>query len=144
MVFVEPYAARIHKALYARVTQVTFPLVTYDETSCMQLGEGEPCAGFRTNMVASAFGTPERNRQEDRLERTSWGWLLIIKFNREVNLEAFEASLLQDPPRLPRDATHDQQATLRLEDARYTNPTQNQPATGTEAVYRFNVELTPV
>jgi hypothetical protein len=138
---IAPYAPLVHDVLFARVQSVPFLLVTY-EAGKMCLGDPIKPATVRTGPLSSGF-TIGRDKRRLRLDREEWRWELRLKFDREVSLEHFEASLAQEPPRVIRDADHDQQVTLMLEDSEYINPPQNQPATGTEAVYRFNAELTP-
>lgn len=144
MAFVDPYADLVHFALLQRVTATDFAQVIYDEQGCMEFKDPVQCESLFARPTGSSWDTPAKHRLTDRLERQTWPWELVLKFNTAVSLEEFEASMAEDPPVVARDATHDRQLTLRLSSASYFHPPQNQPSAGTEVVYGINVEQTPV
>ncbi len=95
---------------------------------------------------SAVFGDPVNHRRtSDRREVIGWVWRLQIQFNAAVSTEEFEAELLTNIPRIPRDPTNglDRQVDLLLEEAEYQNPVTQQPAQGTRVTYRFTAQLTP-
>jgi hypothetical protein len=144
MSFAKPYAQLINEALVHRAKAAYFPKVTY-EGGNMLIGDPLECANVRTNALSANWDEPRRNRQRGYIrERNDWQWELIIRFAAEVNTEAFEASMEQNPPSIIRDADHDRQVDLLITSARYINPPQNQPNTGTEVIYTVIARLTLV
>lgn len=141
-----PYAPLVHAALLARVAESKFPLVTYNNHGQeMELGEHRPPGTARTNEIAARWFPAAVNHLTKRQrERQVWRWELILQFDRQVNLEAFEDSLGTDPPRVLRDDEHDRQIELRLDSVSYVHPPQNQPTNGTRATYTFDVVATPL
>jgi hypothetical protein len=134
----------VHDALMDRIEASDFPLVTFDGGR-MFLGDPVRAGTIVASPIGAEWSTPSRNRQTRRLERASWPWELILKFDRRVSLQAFEASMEDDPPIVTRAETGtDQQVTLLVARARYVHPPHNQPSTGTEVVYAINAELSPV
>lgn len=95
---------------------------------------------------SAVFGDPPLHRRtSDRREVIGWIWRLQIQFNNNVSLEEFEASLLTNIPRIPRDPSKglDRQVDLLLEEAEYQNPVTQQQAQGTRVTFRFTAQLTP-
>lgn len=137
------YEALIHRALIDYVQAADFRRVTFEGTH-LKIGEPMPCRTAVASPITSSWRVPEKNRLSYQRERLEWQWELILKFEGRASLEAFERAVEASPPRVERDATHSRQVMLLIAEARYAHPTHNQPQSGTEAVYRFVAELTPV
>jgi hypothetical protein len=137
------YEARIHKALIDAVHAADFRRIVFEGTA-LTIGDPMPCRTAVASPITSSFREPLLNRMHRMRERSEWQWELILKFEGRASLEAFERQVAANPPRVPRDATHDHQVLLLIAEARYAHPTHAQPQSGTEVVYRFVAELTPV
>lgn len=95
--------------------------------------------------VDTSFGQPSRNRRTSRLERKSWRWKVVCKFNQEVIAEAAQKRLIATHFFLARDDANDlEQVTLKLLDADTFHPPQQNPSSGTTATFTFEAELSPV
>lgn len=92
---------------------------------------------------SSSFDVAIRHRRTRKQERIRWTWKLFLEFNREVTLEKFEEGFCNAPTLLPR-TTDTQQITFNLMDAEYEHPVRNQPVKGSQAIYTFEVILSPV
>jgi hypothetical protein len=144
MVLADPYSLLIHRALVQRVHDSEFPQLTFPN-GAMVLGDGISPATVQAGQIESVWDRPQRNRLTGYLrERREWPWDLIVRFDRHVSFEQFEATLEEDPPEVARDATHPRQVTLLVVSARYVEPPHNQPAGPCEAIYRFIAVMTPV
>jgi len=141
----QTYSAAIYRALIERVTQVDYPVVSYKDGLMVVGEELARCKTAIAGPLSARWDAPQVNKQHGYLrERREWQWELVLRFDRHVNLEALEASLEDDPPSIARDAQHGRQVDILLTSARYVNPPQAAPSSGTEAVYTFKVQLTPV
>jgi len=90
---------------------------------------------------AKTFGD---SRRSDRLRQSisSWDWVLVLKFNREVSLEAFEDAWIADVPKVK--STEDTRVIfLYLESVEYIHPERKNDPKGTYARYRIRVEIGP-
>lgn len=142
--FVEPYAPAIHALLLQRVRDTDFPMVRFPD-GVMALGDPIAAQTVQAGQINSGWDHPVRNRLVGYIrERNEWPWELIIRFDRHVSFEQFEATLEENPPQLAMTATHPRQVTLLVVSADYVEPPHNNPAGPCEAKYRFNAVLTPV
>lgn len=142
----EIYTPRIANAILDRVESCKFPELNWDVTGRVSLGVPLlPQSKQVRPGPTTTFLPARRNRQHGYLqERIDWVWHLHLKFDRAVSLEAFENSLANDPPSIPRDAGHDRQVDILIIERESFEPPNLNPATGTSALFRFNARLTPV
>lgn len=139
---------RIQRQLIAEAATGPFHPVTYDKDtkdktvdvlSTVQPGEAIAQA------ISTSFGVPVRNRRTDRRERNRWRWHLACRFKEEVSIEAFEKRLIGQAILLARDQDNDlEQVSLKLQSADPFHPPQQHPNTGTQVVFVFEAELSPV
>ncbi len=149
MVFVSQ-DERIQRALIAEAATGPFNPVTYDKDTKLKTvdlaapNEVAPSQSWATAISAS-FGVPRRHRRTDREERQKWRWHLALTFPVEVSIEQFEKRLITTNILLARDQDNDlEQVTLKLQSAEPFHPPQQQPNTGTQVVFVFEAELSPV
>ncbi len=147
MVFASNYE-RIQQRLHAEATTGPFYAINTDvETKLKTVDDSAaiPPASVIAEESSTAFGTPSRNRRENRSERRNWRWQVACRFNQEVTVEAAEKRLIASNIILPRDDTNDlEQVTLKLLDADPFHPPQQSPSTGTQVTFTFEAELSPV
>lgn len=144
MVFVEPYAPLIHRLLLERVRETDFPMVKFVD-GVMVLGDPIKAQTIQAGQIESGWDLPVRNRLTGYLrERREWPWELLVRFDRQVSFEKFEATLEENPPQLLHTDTHPRQVTLLVVSASYVEPPHNNPAGPCEAKYRFTALMTPV
>jgi hypothetical protein len=140
----------IHNAIVEALNQGIFLPVTYNpDTKLMIVPEDEDDAvspaSIATNELTCLFGLPERNRRERIMERGSWRWQAIVKFDREVVAEVFEEALLASPILIEPDSTKSlRRIVLNLENAEYTHPPRQGSSSGTQVIYTFEARLGPV
>jgi hypothetical protein len=140
----------VHNAIVEALQQGIFLPVTYDPTTkLMSVPTDEedavPPSSLAANELTCLFGLPERNRRERIMERGTWRWQVIVKFDREVVLEVFEESLVAAPILVARDPSKSlRQITLQLIDAEYVHPPKQSPSSGTQVTYTFEARLGPV
>lgn len=147
MVFVSNYQ-RIQQRLHTEATTGPFYAITTDvETKLKTVDDSVAIAP--ASVIAeedtTSFGTPIRNRRENRSERRNWRWRVACRFNQEVTAEAIEKRLISTNIILPRDSVNDlEQVTLKLLEADPFHPPQQSPSTGTQVTFTFEAELSPV
>lgn len=140
----------VHNAIVAAINQGIFLPVSYDPTTrLMSVPEDEseavPPASIAANELTCLFGLPERNRRTRIMERGSWRWQVIVRFDREVVADIFEEALLAEPILLEPDVTKSlRRITLHLVDADYTHPPRQGSSSGTQVIYTFEARLGPV
>lgn len=139
---------RIQNQLIAEAATGPFHPVTYDKDTKLKtvdvLSTVQPGEAL-AQAISTSFGVPRRNRRSDRLERNKWRWHLACRFNQEVSIEAFEKRLIGQNILLARDDSNDvAQVSLKLQSADPFHPPQQQPNTGTQVVFVFEAELSPV
>ncbi len=147
MVFVSQ-DERIQRQLIAEAATGPFHPVSYDRDTKQKTVDllttvtpGEAYA----QAISTSFGDASRNRRTDRRERKAWRWHLACSFNQEVSLEAFEKRLIGTNILLARDQDNDlAQVSLKLQSADPLHPPQQQPNRGTQVVFVFEAELSPV
>ncbi len=139
---------RIQRALIAEAATGPFHPVTYNSTTrdkTVDIGSTVQPGEAYAQAISTSFGVPSRNRRSDRRERNKWRWHLACRFNQEVSIEAFEKRLIGQAIFLARDDSNDvAQVTLKLQSADPFHPPQQQPNTGTQVVFVFEAELSPV
>lgn len=139
------YEQLVQAALVDAVEAAAFPFVEYVhgrmDVSLTQFGKPASVLAH----AESATFVRSRNRRTFRLDRATWIWTLDLAFKGHVALGQFERSLLESPPRVPRNREEgrDQQITLILIGSAYQPPPEGQPAGGMRATYRFDAQLTP-
>jgi len=139
---------RIQRQLIAEAATGPFHPVTYDKNTKQKtvdtLSTVKPGESY-AQAISTSFGVPSRHRRTDRLERNRWRWHLACRFNQEVSIEAFEKRLIGKNILLARDQDNDlAQVSLKLQSADPFHPPQQQPNTGTQVVFVFEAELSPV
>jgi len=144
--FVESYLPAVNDALRLRIDTSRFPLLVKNPNGSLTVGpETAKCGAFAIGPVGSTWDEPQRNRQALLRERGSWQFRLVMQFDQPVSTEAFEASLAENPPVIPRDSTHDRRVALMLQSQDLSEPTnQLNPSVGTTATYTLEAELSPV
>lgn len=149
MVFVSQ-DERIQRQLIAEAATGPFHPVTYDKNTKQKtvdldpLEEVNPSESY-AQAISTSFGVASRNRRTDRRERKVWRWHLACRFPQEVSIEEFEKRLLKNIPLLARDQDNDlAQVKLILQSADPFHPPQQHPNTGTQVVFVFDAELSPV
>ena len=140
---------RIQNKLIEIGQQGAYYPVSYDtETKLASVDQAQPIEPSEVlcNEISANFGLPQRKRTHYRRERLGWRFELIIGFHCEVTFEAFEDSLLEDPPVLPRDPScgHDRQVILELVEApNYVHPYQQSSSAGSRVTLVFDARLSP-
>lgn len=92
------------------------------------------------NETASTFARDTSHGRKMLDKRDAWTFDLILKFNVEVALEAFEDFLTFKPLVLPRTADLDT-VFLSLTNASPEHPTTHQSSNGTKVVYTIVARL---
>ena len=141
---------RIKTQLLAEAATGPFNPVTYDKDTKLPtvdlatLNEVAPSQSW-AQAISASFGVPARNRRTDRRERQGWRWHLALTFPVEVSIEQFEKRLIGQSIILARDDANDlAQVSLKLQSADPFHPPQQQSNTGTQVVFVFEAELSPV
>ena len=141
------YREAIHDLLVTTAYAGSFPEAIYSQArpSLLTTGAAQPVASAEANEIRGAFGIDERYGREFRQERQGWAWLLIIRFDTEVVLEAFETAIMRSPLTIARDPAggRDEQVRLLLEESAYEHPSRGVASNGTEFTYRFVAEVCP-
>jgi len=139
------YKTAIHNALVAAADAGSFTEAVYSVAHPSILSEGAPVVpkSVETNEIRGSFALDEEYGREYRQERRGWAWLLVLRFDTEAILEAFEDALMRSPLTLAQDSAdgRDQQVILLLEDSSYEHPPRGGASNGTEVTYRFVAEL---
>lgn len=137
---------RIQQALVALVNGREFPYVSYESSGApAQVDPDEntvtPLTPILCNEIESAFGDDENNGRQIAQVRSAWQFALRMKFNREVLLELFEDSVMDNPPTIAKDdALGLPFVRLRIVSQRVEHPVQQQGASGTIVEYIFEAE----
>lgn len=135
---------RVHQTLIQTVKAGPFYAVTYDPQTdeALDIDEGVATAltpsSVKANELDAVIDESPRFRQSQQLERSTWRWLVKAKFSCEVTAWRLEESLMTSPPCLARDSDQ-RQVQLRLERVEYTHPPTNQPHSGSEINFFFDV-----
>lgn len=141
------YRTAIQNALVNAADAGTFPTAVYSEARPSLLTEGPSAdaASIEANEVRAAFDIDDRYGRSLRQERTAWSWILRLRFEQEVSLEAFETSLLESPITIARDTSDGRplQVRLLLDASSYEHPPRGGSSNGTKAEYRFEADLCP-
>jgi len=141
------YKEAIHDLLVTTADGGEFTEAVYsvDRPSLLTAGDPISPASAEANEVRGRFGIDDRYGREYRQERQGWAWLLIIRFDTEAILEAFESALMRAPLTIPRDPGNgiDRQVILLLDDSAYEHPPRGGASNGTQATYRFVADLCP-
>lgn len=137
--------SRIFNALVGAAMTGAFHAVTIDtNTKLVTVAAGiTPPASALANEKSARFDLAKVNRQSYQDDRSAWEWELILHFNQHVSCEEFELAVTTTPIVIDRDASH-RQVSLRLRGATYEHPLQQQPSTGTRAVFMFEASLSPL
>jgi len=139
------YKTAIQATLEARAYAGAFPEAVYSvaRPSILSEGTAQAVKSAEANEIRGAFGVDTEYGREFRQERQGWAWLLIIRFDTEVVLEAFETALMRSPMTIAQDTAdgRDQQVLLLLEESSYEHPPRGGASNGTEVTYRFVAEL---
>lgn len=139
---------RIQNKLYAELLAGPFYGVTTDTNTKLKTVDDSVAivpASVITEETSTNFTEPSRNRRTPRLERRSWRWEVVCKFNQEIIAEAAQKRLIASHIFLARDPANDlEQVTLKLLDADTFHPPQQSPSSGTTATFTFEAELSPV
>jgi hypothetical protein len=137
---------RILDELCARILAAQFPWIRFDATGCAVLeGTHQAPMSHVSNDVRSGFTRrPKVNRRREFQERELWTYELILQFHRPVSLELFERDLMNDPIVLPEDLLNGLETVrMRMAEAKYEHPTEQQPSNGTKATYQLVAEVGP-
>lgn len=141
------YRTAIHDLLVTTAHAGTFDEAIYsvDRPSSLTAGTPQALKSCETNEIRGSFEIDDRYGREFRQQRAGWAWLLIMRFDTEVLLEAFEESLMRSPLTIARDSSdgRTEQVRLLLEEAAYEHPPRGGASNGTEVTYRFVAELCP-
>lgn len=92
------------------------------------------------NETASVFARDTTMGRKILDKRETWTFYLILQFNGEVALEAFEDLLTFNPPVLPR-TTHLDTVILSLTNSSPEHPTTHQSSNGTRVIYTIVARL---
>lgn len=99
-------------------------------------------SSVRSNEIGSLFSQDPLHGSSLSLSRTEWNFLVRITFNVEVTLEAFEESMMKNPPIIPADGVKGyRQVTLLLDRISAIHPVQQQAPNGTEATIAFKARI---
>jgi hypothetical protein len=141
------YRTAIQNVLVETADAGSFPTAIYSNARPSLLTEGPSAdaASIEANEARASFEIDERFGRTLRQERTSWAWVLRLRFEQEVSLETFEQALLETPITIQRDASdgRPRQVRLLLDDASYDHPPRGGPSNGTKVEYRFVADLCP-
>jgi hypothetical protein len=143
------YKNVIYNSLVEAIQAGPFLPVYYDSDlktmAISSLSDAVPPASIAANEVSAVFGEAIRNRRQWIMERQSWRWLAIVKFNREVTCEVFEDVILNNPILLAADkSTNRRQIQWYLVDVSYIHPPRQQPSSGTQVTFTIEIRLGPV
>jgi len=128
---------RIQAAL-REAGNVPFFAVRYANGIPSASGETVYPASVLVNETGGSFAVDSNNGRTYSQYRTSWTFELHLKFDREVSLEKFERSLMDNPIVLPKGSFP--RVFVLLARAQVQHPRQQETSQGTEALYIFNVE----
>ncbi len=141
------YRTAIHDLLVTTAYAGSFEEAVYSAArpSLLTAGAVQAVKAAEANEIRGAFDVDERYGREYRQQRAGWAWLLVMRFDTEVLLEAFEESLMRAPLFIARDSSdgRTEQVRLLLEEAAYEHPPRGGASNGTEVTYRFVAELCP-
>lgn len=95
------------------------------------------------NEKAATFEIDQRHRRDLKFDRTSWAWVGIVKFNREVTAHAAEEAWSTDPLVLPRSTGDDpfRQATIHLIASSYQHPIKQGGYSGSLIEFSFEIRV---
>lgn len=132
---------RIQNALVDRALSADFYPVRYDsETSHAEpvLSPVKPSEAL-ANEIDATFSRPPRYRRDFQISRETWSFQLILGFDCEVVLTAFEDSVMQNPPTVERDLENNVPLVLlELLEVEYEHRPQQSESAGTQVRYTFN------
>ena len=139
------YAEKIHAALVSAAMAHNFPTITYPKgvrTCGIAVVKAKTVLARQDGQL---FSTPTSNRRTFKRERGPWTWILDLRFDKAVSLEAFEDALIESPIRIERDPDKDlpDQFVLLLEEASYQQAVTQQAAMGDRVLYRFIAQTSP-
>lgn len=135
---------RVHNALVQLGLAGPYYAVTYDPATKLAQDVDEAVdptvvpASCQANEITSRWEKDQRHGRNLVLERTSWVWALIVKFNQEVTAWRAEETWAGSPLILPRDANFPTQVTLKLIGATYQHPIKQGSHNG--SLIEFNFE----
>lgn len=139
------YKTAIHDLLVTTGAAGAFKQARYTSARPSLLVEGADIspASVEANEVRGSFGIDGQYGRDFRQERQGWAWLLVMRFDGEAILQAFEDSLMQSPLFIARDVSDGRPQAVRLlmEDSAYEHPPRGGASNGTEVTYRFVAEL---
>lgn len=137
---------RIHNEIKLRIADYRFPAIAYKQglRSTQQNAAVKAAAilvraqqvGFQSAHTSLCGGPTQ--------ERTTWIWIALVHFDKQVNLDGFEEVLLRNPIVISRDEELDQQINVSLLDAEYQHPPEQESSNGTRVTYRFQADLSPL
>jgi hypothetical protein len=97
---------RAQNAIVAALKTRKFPVVTYDVTTGLATQttaeDGVAAKAVFTNEVSARFAVDKTHGRALKMVRTAWFFGLILEFDREVTIEAFESEMADEPIILPR------------------------------------------
>lgn len=141
----------IQSAIVDFLKDIEFPIVAYDGLGVpsiidpLTLAEGEiafikPLTPILCNEINGVFEEDPQYKRSRILRRSGWTFQIKMRFDREVLLEAFEQSWMQNPLVIPA-ANGLPQVTLLLQTSEPVHPVQQSGANGTIVTYTFEAEL---
>lgn len=150
----EFYRTEVQKALRALIVAGPFYAVDYDATTKVptvtvsdpiNVNDHITPSSVVVNEVSATFAEAELQRRHMAFDRAVWQFQARVGFDQEVLLERFEAAVINPVPVVVRSAAvgRTRQVDLRLVNAEYAHPTQQEGHTGTNVTYTFEARLTP-
>lgn len=136
---------RIQSALIDLGRAGPFYEVTYDpDTKKPEVGSAVTPTVY-VNEIAAQFTEAEVNRRSLKQDRDGWLFSLMLTFDGEALLEAFEKAWCENPPKLARDAVNglNHNVILLLTQAAYSHPIQHDGPHGTQVTYTVEADLSP-
>lgn len=135
---------RVHDAIKLHIAAHDFLTVSFQEgLRATSLTESVKARTILVRPATVGFIESRTRKCGGRLQqRTDWIWTALVHFDRQIDFDAFEDSLLRAPLRIPRDANLDQQIDISLLDALYEHPPEQEPSQGSRVTYRLQVDLT--
>lgn len=137
---------RVHNAIKLHIAAQGFLTVTFPGgIRTTSLTESVQARTILVRPATVGFIESRTRKCGGRLQqRTAWIWTALVHFDRQIDFDAFEDSLLHAPLRIARDESLDQQIDISLLDAVYEHPPEQEPSHGSRVTYRLQVDLTPL
>ena len=134
---------RIHNEIKLYIAQARFPVISFQSGLRRTLLQTVKAKSILVRPQQSGFRESKNRSCGGRLQdRNGWVWIVLVHFDRQVDLDAFETRLMRDPLRIPRDVDLTQQIDISLLDVVYEHPAEKQSSTGTKVTYRMQADLT--